>query len=303
MGVFTRFPPRALARHLARYGLGALQAHEPIPDGIENSNYRVTLESEAGRTECIFTICEALQAAELGFFNALAQHLAGSGLPVAAPLAALDGETVSSFCGKPALLFPRLAGAHLQAPGPDDCAAIGGFIGELHLCLEPLRLQRDNPYTPDWLAASVQAAPVPERFQALAAETPALYARLLGEGLPTGLIHGDLFLDNALFAGGRLTGVIDFYHACNDMLAMDLAIAINDWCRAEGGIDGARRDALLEGYGAHRALAAKERELLWDVQQVAALRFALTRYQSGEPPLKDPVEMLQLMEAISQRTQ
>ena len=299
MAAFTSVPRQDLARHLAGFGLGEYLAHEPIADGIENSNYLVTLQGAERQEECILTLLETMPAGELDFFNRLVAHLARAGLPVAAPRASRDGQVVGRLCGKPTLVFPRLPGTHLQAPERKDCAAIGRFLGDLHLCLQPLPLTRANPYHLDWLTASVKQAPLPRRYRELAQATVALYGQLLAAGLPSGLIHGDLFLDNALFAGGRLTGVIDFYHACHDLLIQDLAIAINDWCRQGAGLDAGRRHALVQAYSARRPLTDAETRLLLPMQQVSALKFALTRYESGNPPLKDPMEMLELMETLA----
>ena len=119
--------------------------------------------------------------------------------------------------------------------------------------------------------------------------------------LPTGLIHGDLFKDNALFTEqGELKGVIDFYHACHDILIQDIAIAINDWCQTPtGSIDETLRASLMAGYEKIRPLEKEEAQALIPLQRTSAARFALTRFLSGDPPLKPPEEMLRLASSLA----
>lgn len=301
MATFTTFSDEALQGYLERFDEGRGKLHQPIEGGIENSNYLLQLEKQGQVKEWVLTLVEVLDFDELPFFNELTLHLAQQGLPVAAPMKTLAGEACTLFCGKPTLLFPKLAGTHVEAPTSSHCAAIGHFLGAAHLALASFAQTRPNPYSLAWQEATLGEVPIPRKYAGAVAATHSLYRHLLAEDLPRGLIHGDLFRDNALFEDGKLNGVIDFHHACHDLLIQDLAIAINDWCRQGSQIDPARRAAMVAAYCEQRQLTKKEAALLPAMQQTSALRFALTRYQSGDPPLKDPLEMLALMVALQAR--
>lgn len=276
------------------FGKGALEGYTPIESGIENSNYFVSLNSEGFVEEYVLTIVEELSFIEAPFFNKVVTHLYQYGLPVAAPQTTLDGMSSTIFCGKPAFLVPRLPGDHPLAPSPDQCFAIGHFLAGLHLALGEVKIARKNPYDPAWMKQAIQSCEAlltPDthgHFNQLAD----IYDGMADHDLPRGLVHGDLFRDNALYESETLTGVIDFYHTCNDILAMDLAIVINDWCMMTDSPE--LTTSVLAGYESLRPLAVAEKSALQDLQQIAAARFALTRFVSGNPPLKDPQGMIEL---------
>lgn len=302
MAAFTTFSEQALNRYLTMFDRGELIEWSPIAGGIENSNYFVTLNKDGVQTEWVLTIVETLGFDETAFFSRIVTHLHHYGLPVAAPIATLDGMTGTIFCGKPSFLFPRLSGHHLSETTTEHCTQIGVFLAQSQRALEELSLKRDNPYSVDWMRTSLK-----EHAHRLDAEETDLiqsqideYDAITARPLPRGLIHGDLFLDNALFnEAGDLSGVIDFYHACHDLLIQDLAIVINDWCLdKEGSIDPKRKHALVTGYESVRQLGNEEKQLLVPLQRVSAARFALTRLISGNPPLKDPQAMLDLAKKI-----
>ena len=311
MAVFTRFSDESLAAWVRIYGLGECNACTPIEAGIENSNYFLTLVADGAASDYVLTLLEDIPLDSAPFFSKLLTHLHHHGLPVAAPKTTLDGMAYTLFCGKPAFLVPRLKGIHISKPDPHHCEAIGDFLARAHHALADFdatsRFTRANPYNPDWVDQTLAATKprVDDEATVQMAWLADLYRELQGEDLPTGYIHGDLFTDNALFEQGapgedRLTGVIDFYHACEDFLLQDIAVAINDWCRAADAVavDESRKEALLKGYEAKRALTARERDLLVPMQKTSALRFALTRLLSGDPPKKDPGEMLRLASSL-----
>lgn len=300
MAALTTFSTAALERYLIMFDLGELISVQPIAEGIENSNYFLSLRKEE-TTEYVLTIMEELSFAEVPFFNKVLAHLHQHGLPVAAPKHTLDGMTSTIFCGKPAFLFPRLPGTHLDLIEEKHCFEIGEFIAASHLALESLRERRDNPYTAAWMRETLnQLDPrIPPGIAVELENYIAEYEPLQNLELPAGLIHGDLFQDNALFEDGSLTGVIDFYHACHDFLVQDLAIAINDWCvTASDRIEPTLQTAMISGYESVRRLEKDERKVLAPIQRASAARFALTRFLSGDPPLKDPGAMLRLAGTI-----
>ncbi len=297
MAAFTTFTEEALSRYLVMFGKGDLAGHEVIEGGIENSNYRVTLDRDGEQNHYVLTIVEGFDFNEVPFFNKVMTHLFHYGLPVAAPIATLDGMTSTIFCGKPTFLFPQLDGDHPGDVTERQCTEIGRFMAQSHQALLELKTERDNPFNAVWMQESISANASrlgPEDNEFLIALVSD-YEQIQNSELPSGIIHGDLFRDNALFTdSGDLSGVIDFYHACNDLLIQDVAIAINDWCLKGNRIDRSLQDALMTGYEEIRSLTDQERDLLPRMQRVSAARFALTRLLSGDPPLKDPHQMLEL---------
>jgi homoserine kinase type II len=301
MAAFTTFSEEALARYLVMFDRGVLDSWTPISGGIENSNYFVRLNEGGYTYEYVLTIIEDLSYEEVPFFNKLLQRLHHYGLPVPAPQATLDGMTSTSFCGKPAVLFQRLRGEHLDRATEEHCHAIGRFLAESHQVLSSLDDRRANPYPGNWMHKTLSE--VGDRLSAdeieLLSEQIERYRKLEAMELPSGLIHGDLFLDNALFEDNALSGVIDYYHACHDLLIQDLAIAINDWCRdTDGAPEPSLETALIAGYESFRELTTAETAALPDLKKTSAARFVLTRLLSGDPPLKDPHQMLALLHAL-----
>ncbi|MBD3648400.1 MAG: homoserine kinase [Pseudomonadales bacterium] len=308
MAVFTTFDPVFLERYLYMFGLGELASFSPIETGIENSNYLLRLDQDGHQQEYVLTILEYLSFDEVPFFNTLMTHLSQAGLPVPAPRATLDGMTSTIFRGKPTLLFPKLAGSHPTEVDSARCQLIGKMIASMHEAAATIGLPpekvRANPYDAEWTRSTFEAkaAGLTDDDRALLAGYVERYDDLTRiEDLPRGIIHGDLFRDNTLFEADRLTGIIDFYHACEDYLVQDLAISLNDWCSTDtGDMDPELIDAMIEGYEYVRSLTLQERELLPDFQRAAALRFVLTRLLSGEEGghLKDPEEFLRIARSL-----
>ena len=307
MAAFTTFSETALARYLSIYDLGELKAYAPITTGIENSNYYVTLTKDTIDCDYVLTINESLNFEQAPFFSQLLDQLAGRGLTVPAPHRTLDGMSSTVFCGKPTWLFPRLPGSHPDSVSVGQCQVIGAGIAKLHESSQGSKLQRENPYSSTWIDATYKqnrwrlAVHDQVCFDDIAAE----YARLQSLPLPKGIIHGDLFRDNTLFVDNKLTGIIDFYHACTDYLIQDLAISINDWCSDPSGVvieD--LRDAIIQGYESIRTLDPEEHKHLPAFQRAGAMRFMLTRFVSdtGEGPLKDPMEFIRISRHLSAMT-
>lgn len=301
MAAFTTFSHEQLERYVSMFGIGELAGFEPIEAGIENSNYFVTLTSGDEQFEFVLTITEDLGFEDTAFFNDLLSVLDRAGLPVPNPERTLDGMATTIFCGKPAWLFPRLRGAHPVEITVARCEAVGRALATLHLASRDARYRRDNPYSSRW-AREVLAEKqhlLTDADSALLTETLARYEVLEQRNdLPRGIIHGDLFIDNAFFDGDTLTGIIDFYHACEDALVQDLAITLNAWTVDE---QGSPQDdlvqALIRGYESQRPLEPAEREALPDFIRAGAARFVLTRLVSGEDGahLKDPQEFVRIL--------
>jgi len=288
MAFYTALDEQELLALLRGYGISALTACAGASDGIENTTYFLQNEKK----QWILTLFEEISAEELPFFVRLMDWLFQHQLPVAHALADDRQQTVHTLSGKPALLFPRLSGQHPRTMTVEQCRAMGDFLGRMHVVSQHYAEQRVNPRGTVWmqisrerLAACVDAEPL-----ALLDTQIENAKHLRALHLPTGLIHGDLFHDNALYDGDTLCGVIDFYNACTDMLALDLAIVINDWCALpDGGIETVRYQAIVDAYQQHRALTALEKEHWQIILQVAAARFWLSRLLAEKLPSRPDV--------------
>ncbi|MBX9797601.1 homoserine kinase [Sphingomonas sp.] len=281
MAVYTQVSPQALAAFLARYDCGTLRSAKGIAEGIENSNYLV--ETSTGRF--ILTLYEKrVHAGDLPFFLSMLDHLAARDVPVAPAVADQAGVHVQTLAGRPACLIRFLPGLSPATPTPAQAEAAGAALATMHLALADFAATRANDLGVDgW-------APLLARCgTAIDAIAPGLHDRLAAaldevvprwpRALPRGAIHADFFPDNVLMLDDRVTGVIDFYFACTDLIAYDLAIAHGAWAFDGGGtrFDADVARALLRGYAAHRALSAAERDALPLLAMGACIRFALTR--------------------------
>ena len=286
MSVFTPVSESQLAAWLKNYSVGALTTLEPIAAGIENTNYFVT--TSQGRY--VLTLFERLPALELPFYLELMAHLARHGIPSPAPIADLADRYLSSLNGKPATLVTRLAGASLESPGAAECAELGALLARMHLAGRSYGGYVENPRGPKWwrsAAGEVRHALDPARAALLEGELR-FQAQHRHPDLPRGAVHADLFRDNALFLGGRISGVFDFYFAGVDCFAYDLAVCVNDWClvapERDRRLDEPKTLALLGAYHAIRPLEAAERDA-WPVMlRAAALRFWLSRLHDKYQP-------------------
>jgi homoserine kinase type II len=280
VAVYTDVPPPALAAFLADYDLGAPLALEGIAEGVENSNFRLRTE----RGTYILTVYEKrVDPADLPFFLGLMEHLARQGVPCPLPVRARDGEALRRLVGKPAAIVSCLEGRWPRRVTVERCAALGEALASLHLAAAGFGLARANALSfAGWRAllerCRGEADAVEPGLEAeIAAELEAL-ARLWPQDLPAGVIHADLFPDNVFFEGDAVTGIIDFYFACDDLLAYDLAVCLNAWCfEHDGAFNLTKAKALLQGYRRRRALLPAEVAALPVLARGSALRFLMTR--------------------------
>ena len=301
MAVYTEVSDEDLAVFIASYDLGALLSYKGIAEGVENTNFLVHTQ----RGPFFLTLYEKRVApADLPFFLGLMEHLAQAGL-TPTPVRDAKGRLLRELAGKPAALVTFLEGVWLRRPQPRHCAALGQTMAKLHLAGQRFKPSRAN-------ALGVHGwRPLYDRFRSRADEiAPGLGATIaqeldqLEQGWPTdlsqGIIHADLFPDNVLFIGDGISGLIDFYFACNEALSYDIAVALNAWCfESDHAFNMTKGQALLKGYQSVRALTAAERKALPLLARGAALRFLLTRaydwlHTSSEALVsrKDPRECL-----------
>ncbi|MFO1037061.1 MAG: homoserine kinase [Geminicoccaceae bacterium] len=280
MAVYTDIGEPDLVALLAAYDLGTLRSFHGIAEGVENSNF--ALDTTEGRF--ILTIYEKrVDPADLPFFLGLMRHLAGKGVPCPLPVAGRDGEVLRQLKGKPAALVSFLDGVWPRRWNAERCHALGKALAELHLAGADFTIRRPNALSLEgWARLRDGCRGKADRVEAgLDAEIESELAAMNAswpKDLPAGVIHADLFPDNVFFEGDRVTGVIDFYFACNDLLAYDLAICLNAWCfEVDGSFNITKGRALLDGYQGLRRLEPAELKALPLLARGSALRFMLTR--------------------------
>lgn len=301
MSVYTTVTREQLEAFLRDYDVGALEDFSGISAGIENTNYFV--DTTGGRW--VLTLFERQDGEDLPYFLGLMDHLSGAGIPSARPVADSHGCFLTRLNGRSAALVQRLPGKSAMRPQAHHCATIGTTLARMHIAGGSFRRFRANTRGRDWwtrTAEEVKPCLGREEAELLSGEV-AWQARNQKPGLPRGVIHADLFRDNALFQGDELTGVIDFYYACNDVLVYDLAVSANDWCADDRGeLDGALMAAMVGAYARERPLSAMEREAWPGLLRAGALRFWLSRLYDHHFPRggeitqeKDPAPFRRLL--------
>lgn len=307
MSVYTIVEHAQLEEFLRHYDVGHLISFKGISAGIENTNYFVT--TSAG--EFVLTLFERLNYGEVLYFLELMAYLAQREVPSAHPLADQQERYLQTLNNRPAALVERLAGQDISTPNLQHCYALGHALGYLHTISPSFPYRRPNGRGPHWwkiTAEKVNPFLTPEE-SALLQEELHFQAQYRYLDLPHGVIHGDLFRDNALFVADNLSGLIDFYYACDDVLLYDVAVTANDWCRlSDGQLEELRLHHFLEGYTQQRKLTRLEYQV-WPVMlRAAALRFWLSRLQDSHFPrvgeithIKNPDEFKAILQAHKQR--
>ena len=280
MAVYTEIADEELTDFIAGYDMGAVLSLKGIAEGVENSNF--LLRTEVG--SFILTLYEKrVNPDDLPFFIGLMEHLAARGVNCPLPVKNRAGEALGELAGRPACIVTFLDGVSVRKPGVGHCRELGVALAGLHQAADGFALSRPNAlgvagWRPLFDAAAGRADDIAPglgaRIGAALAEAEANWP----QGLPSGVIHADLFTDNVFFIGPKLSGVIDFYFACNDALAYDVAICLNAWCfEADGSFNLTKGQALLAGYQSVRRLTPEEVSALPLLCRGAALRFLLTR--------------------------
>ncbi len=309
MAVYTEVPFRDAAALLARVGLGSLQALNPCDGGIENTNYFA--DTDMGHY--VLTVFERLNATELPFYLHLMKHLAQRAIPVPEPHAGAHGELLHTLLGKPAAIVDRLPGRHNLAPDAAHCASVGTMLARMHLAGLDFAMHQPNlrglawwretapSVMPHLTLAQRETLESELAFQVQLAQAPAYLS------LPRGPIHADLFRDNVVFEGDRLTGFFDFYFAGVDALLFDIAVCLNDWCNdpESGRLNEALAHHFISAYDAVRPLSGGELRLLAAMMRAAALRFWLSRlwdwYLPREAHILQPHDPAPLERVLRQR--
>jgi homoserine kinase type II len=302
MAVYTEVSDDEIERFVAAYDIGTVVACKGIAEGVENSNYLL----QTDRGIYILTLYEKRVAKDdLPFFLGLMNHLAGKGILCPTPIAAKDGRSLRELARRPAALISFLRGMWPKRVQTTHCAQLGEALAQMHLAGADFTIQRPNALSIDgWrqLFKGCQAR-ADEVKEGLADEIRRELDELTAawpRDLPSGVIHADLFPDNVFFLGDKLSGIIDFYFACNDFLSYDLGICLNAWCfERDGAFNATKARALVRGYRKIRPITPAEIEVLPILTRGSALRFLLTRLYDWlhHPPgafvqPKDPLEYL-----------
>ena len=281
MAVFTEVSESQAQDLLDRLNLGTLSALRGIEGGIENTNYFVSTD----QGEYVLTLFERLTHEQLPFYLYLMKHLAGQGIPVPDPAPDASGDVLHTVCGKPAAVVNRLEGRSQLAPGPVHCAAVGEMLARMHLAGQDYARSQPNLRGLPWWNETVPVVlPYLSEAQSALIRSELAYQNHVAQNsayaaLPRGPVHADLFRDNVMFEGERLTGFFDFYFAGVDSWLFDLAVCLNDWCitHADGRHEPARAQAMLAAYQSVRPLSGAERRLLPAMLRAGALRFWVSR--------------------------
>ncbi|WP_295724960.1 homoserine kinase [uncultured Bartonella sp.] len=300
MAVYTDINEDELTEFLSDYSIGALQSYRGIAEGVENSNFM--LHTEAGRF--ILTLFEKrVKKEELPFYLELMNHLAGKGISCPKPVKRKDGKMIGELVGRPATIVSFLEGVWLRKPNVEHCREVGKGMAEMHLAGLDFPLKRKNSlsieaWRPLWNLSRGRAE---ELASGLVKEIDRELDYLESNwphDLPQGVIHADLFNDNVFFLNDHMSGIIDFYFACTDMLVYDLVIALNAWCfERDYSYNVTKSEAMLKAYCAVRPLQQNEIDNILVLARGAAIRFFLTRlYDWFNTPAnslvvkKDPLE-------------
>jgi homoserine kinase type II len=300
MAVYTDVTAEDLGSFLSGYDIGALLSYKGIAEGVENSNFLVHAESGS----YILTLYERRVAeGDLPFFLSLMEHLASCGINCPQPVRNRNGRVLGRLAGRPAAIVTFLEGLWIRRPSAAHCAALGEALARLHLAGGNFPMRRENALSvAGWRqlyeSCKARAHEVERGLEALVADELSVLERDWPRGLPQGVIHADLFPDNVFFLADKLSGLIDFYFACTDTLAYDVAICLNAWCfEPDHAYNVTKGRALLASYMKTRPLSRDEWDSLPLLARGAALRFLLTRLVDwlDVPPgalvrPKDPLE-------------
>ena len=281
MAVFTPVTEEQAAELMSQLGLGTLTELRGIEGGIENTNYFAT--TDLG--DYVLTLFERLNHAQLPFYLFLMKHLAEKGIPVPNPAANSDGDILHTVCDKPAAVVNRLEGKSQLAPEAIHCAAVGDMLARMHLAGEDYNRSQPNLRGLTWWNETVPVVlPYLDEAQAGLLQSELAYQNHIAQSaayqaLPKGPVHADLFRDNVMFDGEKLTGFFDFYFAGVDTWLFDLSVCLNDWCidLPTGEHHAERAQAMLNAYQAVRPLRVAERQLLPAMLRAGALRFWISR--------------------------
>ncbi len=301
MSVYTSINQQQLEQFLQQFDLGDLLQFSGIQAGIENTNYRLTTT----QGDFILTLFEGLGATEIGDYLSLMESLQKSSYPAPKPFYDRKGQIIHTIAAKPAVIFSCLPGRSVKQTSLSDCQQLGHYLAELHLITGKSGFNKQN--TKDLQGCrqiyTQIATDLDADDKALLAAELEFQQQNASLSLPRGIIHADLFRDNVLFDQHKLSGVLDFYNACEDFYLYDIAVSCNDWCVDNARLDRQKLQAVLDGYQQSRGLVEEEKKYFQHFLRLAAMRFWLSRLlhqlQSRSANLtlvKDPLDFKRLLQ-------
>ena len=280
MAVYTEVSDEDLRAFLGQYDLGEVTAFKGIAEGVENSNYLL----HTTRGSFILTLYEKrVRRQDLPYFVGLMEHLAHHGVDCPVPIRGRDDGALRELCGRPAAIVTFLDGLWPRRARPEHCRLLGEAMARMHLAGASFEMRRGNDLSmPGWRplfeGCAARADEVGDGLAEALDRELGVLAEAWPQELPSGVIHADLFPDNVFFLGGKLSGIIDFYFACNDFFAYDLAICLNAWCfEPDNSFNVTKARLLLQAYRKVRPFSQSELEALPLLARGSALRFLLTR--------------------------
>ena len=302
MAVYTEVSGEEIIDFVSQYDIGKVVSFKGIAEGVENSNYILLTD----RSPFIVTLYEKRVALDdLPFFLGLMEHLAARGVPCPTPIAGRDGVALRELCGRPAAIIGFLQGVWPRLIRNEHCAGLGAAMAEMHLAGDGFALSRPNSlstagWRPLFESCRARADEVFAGLEAIIEDELGILEAQWPNDLPAGVIHADLFPDNVFFDGVRLSGLIDFYFACNDLFAYDVAVCLNAWCfERDASFNVTKARQMLVSYGRVRPFSEAEMAHLPLLARGAALRFLLTRLydwlnrvEGALVKPKDPLEYL-----------
>ncbi len=300
MSVYTRVTRSQLEFFFDRYALGTVIRFESIVNGIDNTNYFV----DTTEGSFVLTLFETLTSEQLLHIIKLLTRLNNYHIPCPCPQFDKQAQPLRLLNGKPAAVFKRLAGVTIECTTPAQCQQVGLQLAELHDCAQHLDFPVNCDVLHDcWTLFNKIHEHLTAKDRTLIEHELSFQTLHYPKNLPTGIIHADLFRDNVLFDGNRLSGILDFYSAGKGVLLLDIAITVNDWCCENGVLNSEKVTALLSAYESLRPLQSEEKQHWQTILRVAALRFWLSRLEHQLFPRegeiiqqKDPLFFRQLLE-------
>ncbi len=309
MAVYTKLNSKKIEEILSNYNLGKLDSFKGIEEGIENTNYFLSIDKK----KFILTIYEKrVKSEDLPFFSDLMSSLNKANFKCPAPISNNNNETISNFEGKKLMIVSFLEGQAKENLSPDNCKSIGLEVAKMHKLTKSLKLNRQNDLSINSWRSLFNS--VKDRCENIHKDLPRLIEENLNDveknwpkNLPKGIIHADLFHDNIFFIKDKFSGVIDFYFSCEDFFAFEIAICFNALCfdgqKSNLSFNVTKAKNLIDGYSSIRKLSEDELNSIKVLSQGAALRFLLTRVfdslnkvEGAIVKIKDPMEYLTRLE-------